>query len=255
MADIEAGAGGRTQAPSPLRRVASAVGGLGFVPVFVLAFGYAPSCMGFGGPALAHVNACPRAVALLGAPIAQPWIGLSCGNAETEDDDGEASWSMPVSGPSGRGTLDIRAIERGGQWQFGVLTLSAAGHEIDVLACEAGGTGDVAPITHRTLAGTVTTIVGEPGVSSGQACTIAIDPAEGAQNCRVVIVCGARTLYGEGSGGYGHCGVDASGAVTMRDGNPSATDHDPMVDLRASEVVVTDQGRAGTWVATVSLSP
>jgi hypothetical protein len=41
----------------------------------------------------------------------------------------------------------------------------------------------------------------------------------------------------------------------MRDGNPSATDDDPMVDLRASEVVVTDQGRAGTWVATVSLGP
>ncbi len=254
MSDVEVGPGGRTEAPSPLRRVASALGGLAFVPVLVFAFGYAPSCMGFGAPALAHVNACPRAVALLGAPIAQPWIGLSCGNAETEDDDGQASWSMPVSGPRGRGTLDIRAIEHVGHWQFRMITLSAGGHEIDVLACEAGGTGDVVPIPHRVLAGTVTTIVGEPGVSSGQACTVTIDPANDVQNCRVVIACGARTLYGEGTGGYGHCGVDASGAITMRDGNPSATDDDPMIDLRASEVVVTDQGRAGTWVATVSIA-
>ena len=53
---------------------------------------------------------------------------------------------------------------------------------------------------------------------------------------------GDRTLYGGGTQGYGHCAGDATGAITMRDGNPTSVDGDPMIDLRlgANEVVLTD---------------
>ncbi len=257
MADIEVGPEGRQAQTSLFSRFMSIAAGVLFLPVLVVGISSAPSCMGFGEPALAAVNACPAATAALGTPIAQSWMGISCGNAETEDDDGSASWSMPVAGPSGRGSLDIAAVERGGHWRFRSLVLSAAGHTIDIVACAAGGTGDMTPIAHRVVTGTATTIVGEPGVVSGAACTVTLDPSEGTQTCRVGIVCGARTLYGGGSGGYGHCSTDASGAITMRDGNPSTVDGDPMLDLRlgAHEVVVTDQGRDGAWVATITTAP
>lgn len=257
MPDEEVGPAGRTPVRGPFARIISVLGGIVMLPAFAFAFALAPACMGFADPALSMVNACPAATAALGAPITQGWLGLSYGNAETEDDDGRASWSMPVAGPSGRGTLDIRAMERAGRWQFGALVLTAGGHEIDVIACAAGGTGEVVAITHRALAGTATTIVGEPGVASGAACTVTIDPSEGAPSCHVAVVCADRTLYGEGSSGYGHCAVDAGGALVMRDGNPGSVDGDPMLDLRlaANEVVVSDQGRAGTWVVTITTRP
>lgn len=257
MPDEEPSPGTRTPVKSPFARIANVAMGVLATPLAVLAFGQAPSCMGFGPPALQAVNACPSAVAALGSPITQPWVGLSCGNAETEDDDGSASWSMPVVGPNGRGTLDIQAGERGGRWQFGVLTLTAGGRTIDVLGCEAGGTGEQVAITHRALVGTVTTIVGEPGVAVGAACSVTVDPSEGAQSCRVGVVCGDRTLYGGDTHGYGHCAADARGAITMRDGNPSGVDGDPMLDLRlgANEVVVTDQGERGIWVVTLATVP
>lgn len=255
MPDLEVGPGGREPVKSPLARLASVAMGVLFLPVFVLAFSTAPACMGFGDPALRVVNACPAATAALGSPVSQSWMGLSCGNAETEDDDGNASWSMPVAGPSGRGTLDIRAIERDGRWEFGSLVLTTGERTIDVVSCAAGGSGEVVLVTHRELAGTVATVVGPASVAAGARCTVTLDPSDGAQTCRVAVTCGGTTLYGGGTQGYGRCMADASGALTMRDGHASADDGDPMIDLRLAsrEVVITDQTAAGTWVVSLTL--
>lgn len=256
MPDFEVGPGGRAPTQSPLARIARVAMGAAFLPVLVVGFSFAPACMGFGDPALRLVNECPAATAALGAPIAQSWMGLSCGNAETEDDDGRASWSMPVAGPNGRGTLDIAAVERGGRWDFGRLVLTAAGRTIDVVSCAAGGSGVVMAVTHREVTGTVGTVVGQPGVATGAACTITIDPAPegGVQNCHVLVACGGTTLYGAGTGGFGQCTTDASGALRMEDGRPTSDDHDPMLDLRlgAHEVVVTDVTPQGTSVVTIA---
>lgn len=256
MPDLEVGPEGRTPARSPFARMLNVLGGFAALPMILLAMAGAPSCMGFADPALAALNACPAATAALGAPIHQGWMGISCGNAETEDDDGRASWSMPVAGPSGHGTLDLRGIEQGGTWQFRTLVLTTGGQTIDVLGCAAGGTGAPVTITHQALRGVVGTLVGQPGVATGDACTVTVDPADGAQSCRVEVTCGARTLYGGGTHGYGHCTTNASGAVLMRDGSPTIDDCDPMLDLRlgANEVIVTDQGSAGLWVATIAIT-
>lgn len=126
--------------PGPLRRALRMLGGLVALPLGVLAFGTAPSCMGFGPPALALVGQCQTATAALGAPITQSYVGFSCGNAETEDDDGRASWRMPVAGSRGSGVLELDADERSGTWTFGHLVLTPSGGQpIDVLACAAGG--------------------------------------------------------------------------------------------------------------------
>jgi hypothetical protein len=260
MPDFDVGPGGhqiRRPERTMLSRLPSMLMGAATLPLVLVAMAGAPSCMGFGTPALAAVNACPAATAALGSPISQGWTGISCGNAETEDDDGRASWSFPVAGPNGHGTLDLQGVERSGSWQFRTLVLTAGGRTIDVLGCSAGGTGEMVTITHREVHGTATTIVGEPGVASGDACTVTVDPSDGAQSCRVGVTCGTRTLYGGGTSGYGHCSADASGAVTMRDGNPTSVDSDPMLDLRlgANEVIVTDQGTSGTWVVTITTAP
>ena len=239
---------------SPMGRIAGTLSGVLMLPLFVLAFASAPACMGFGQPALDIVNQCPAAVTALGSPITTSWLGLSYGNAETEDDDGTANWTFPIAGPRGRGSLDVLARERSGRWQFGRMLLTTGGHSIDVVACAAGGTGAVVAITHRELSGTVTTIVGAPGVVQGASCTVTIDPSEGVQTCHVTVACGGTTLYGAGGGGFGHCAVDANGAPLMRDGNPSSVDGDPMLDLHVAtnEVVITDQNAQGTWVVTVT---
>lgn len=257
MPDFDVGPGGQQPIQSSFRRLMNVGLGMMGVPIGLAIFAYVPSCMGFREPALDMVNQCATATRALGTPITQSYVGLSCGNAETEDDDGEASWSFPVAGPSGRGTLDLRGVERSGTWQLESLTLSTGGRDIDVIACAAGGTGEVVPITHRALTASVGAIVGEPGVAVGASCTVTIDPSDGPQNCRLNVTCGERTLYGGGSGGYGHCGVDASGALTMRDSNPSATDGDPMFDMRlgSSEIVITDQASSGTWVVTLAIAP
>lgn len=245
---------GREPSKSPMRRILGTLSGVMMLPLFVLAFASAPACMGFGQAALDVVNQCPVAVTALGAPITTSWLGLSYGNAETEGDDGSANWTFPIEGPRGRGSLDVLARERSGRWQFGRMVLTTGGRSIDVVACAAGGTGAIAAITHRELSGTVTTIVGAPGVAQGASCTVTIDPSDGVLNCHVTVACGAMTLYGGGRGGFGHCAVDANLAPLMRDGNPSSVDGDPMLDLHVAtnEVVITDQNAQGTWVVTVT---
>lgn len=243
---------------SPLRRALGVLGGFVALPLGVLVMGTAPSCMGFGPPALALVGQCPTATAALGAPISQSYVGLSCGNAETEDDDGRASWRMPVAGPRASGVLELDADERSGTWRFGHLVLMpSGGAPIDILACAAGGTGLAARVVHEEHTGTVASAFGPAPVAVGASCRVQIDPVtDGAPTCRVVVTCADQTLYGSGTGGYGHCTTDAAGALVMRDASASAIDRDPMLDLQlgASSVTVSDQGASGLWALTVMLS-
>lgn len=245
--------------PSPLGRALRMLGGVIAAPIAVLALGSAPSCMGFGPPALALVGQCETATSALGAPVTQSYVGLSCGNAETEDDDGRASWRMPVAGPRSSGVLELDANEVSGTWTFGHLVLTpSGGAPIDILACAAGGTGLAANVVHQERRGTVASALGPAPASVGASCRVVIDPVtEGAPTCRVVVTCADQTLYGEGSGGYGHCTTDASGALVMRDVSSSAVDRDPMLDLSlgASSVTVSDQGSAGLWALTIMLTP
>ncbi len=245
--------------PSPLRRALGVLGGFVALPLGLLAFGTAPSCMGFGPPALALVGQCETANAALGAPISQSYVGLSFGNAETEDDDGRASWRMPVAGARGSGVLELDAVESAGTWRFGRLVLTpSGGAPIDILGCAAGGTGLAAVVAHQELRGAVATVIGSPPVAVGAPCRVLIDPVtDGAPTCRVEVTCEGQTLYGGGSGGYGHCTTDAAGALVMRDVSTSAIDRDPMLDLSlgASSVTVSDQAASGLWAVTVLLTP
>src|SRR5580704_13349496 len=99
--------------PWTARRIATATA---WPVVIVLAMPFAArfcgSCMGYEGVVMDQLNACPRATDLLGAPITESYMGLSCGNAGTGDDGSNASWRMPVSGPRGAGVYHFEAVEK-----------------------------------------------------------------------------------------------------------------------------------------------
>jgi hypothetical protein len=210
--------------------------------------------MGFEDPTLRAIEACPAAAAALGPPISRSYLGWSCGNAETEGSFGNASWTFPVTGSNGSGSVDVVAEMRGGPWRILSATVETSSGTWEVVHCSGGGPVDVVA-THFDA--TVTTAIGTGPVARGTACGIDLGPGDGPWPCHVVVTCGAETLYGAGSTGYADCSADASGAITVRDGEPSSSGGDPTLDLRvgAGEAVLTDTGASGTWVLTLSFAP
>lgn len=225
------------------------LGGLLVWPVLFVAFTGAPACMGFEDPTLRAIESCPRAAELLGTPVTRSWLGMSCGNAETSDDTGNASWTFPVAGPRGSGSVEVYATRRGGPWVVHRATLEASGTTVDVTSCTEGGPIAIEAQTH---AATVTQVIGAPGVVVGTPCSVQVTPSSGGvYNCRIQIDCGASNLYGSrSSNGYASCGLDAQRGLRARDDSPTPQGGDPTLDLRLGEgeVILTDQTGGGTWV-------
>lgn len=235
--------------PRTRQRLLGLLIGIVLWPTIFVALTSAPACMGFEGATIQAIESCPRATEILGTPVTRSWIGMSCGNAETADDTGDASWTFPVSGPRGSGSIDVYATRRGGPWIVHRATLEAEGTTIDVTSCTEGGP---IAITEQRHTATVTQVIGSPGVEQGGRCTIAITPSSGGPyNCRIQIDCGATNLYGSrSSNGYASCGSGAGGGLVARDDTPTPQGGDPTLDLRLGdgEVILTDQTGAGTWV-------
>lgn len=84
--------------------------------------------------ALATARGNPAAVQALGTPIKDGWF--PSGNIETSGSTGESDLAIPVSGPSGSGTLYVRATKSLGDWRFTMLVLQVkgSGERIDLLA-------------------------------------------------------------------------------------------------------------------------
>jgi hypothetical protein len=236
---------------NPIRAV---VGLATIAPIVVLVSGGVPWCMGFEAPALRRIEACPLAVEALGAPVSRAWLGLSCGNAETSGATGEADWTFPVAGPRGRGALDLVAVKQGGDWVLHRALLETDRGSIDVLTCTGGGPIGVQNATYRAR---VATILGEPAVAAGDACTVTVEaaPPGGTSNCRVRVDCGGRLLYGAGTTGYASCSRGQAGGLVGRDDMPTSSGGDPTLDLdvAAREVILTDQTSRGTWVVQLAL--
>lgn len=68
----------------------------------------------------------------LGEPIEPGWF--VSGSVNGTIGSGSAELSIPVSGPSGQGSLEVVARESGGKWSFSSLTLEQAEHpSLDLL--------------------------------------------------------------------------------------------------------------------------
>jgi hypothetical protein len=228
------------------------------VLLFPFAGRFCGSCFGYEPVVMAQLNACPLATGRLGSPITESY-GLSCGNAETEDDDGHASWRQPVSGPKGGGVYRFDVLEKAGVWVVASATLDVGGETVDVRQCAfaARGEGVLAP---RVLRGRVDSVSGPAPVAAGAACTATVTPGAGPFGCRVVVACGDATLYGaKDTSGFTRCRVertpDGREAITALD-RPTDPMSDPELDLHTAtgEIVVDDRRQAVPFRVRIALN-
>lgn len=86
--------------------------------------------------ALARAAADPRVIEKMGQPLEAGW--LTTGNISVSGPSGNASLSIPVSGPASKGTLYVVAKKSAGRWQFETLEVEVAGdpNRIDLLETE-----------------------------------------------------------------------------------------------------------------------
>jgi len=221
----------------------------------------AASCMGYNDLVMGRLRSCPQAQQLLGDDIGPAYVGMSCGNAETEGSFGRASWSMPVRGSNGRGTYQFAAEKRGSGWQMLSGQLTANGQTVDILSCSGGGGGGGA-VTAQVLQGTVATVTGTPPVPQGSQCTVAVTPVSGGQfNCRVQVQCAGQTVYGGGQSGFTNCMMQPGAAggmgVVANDTGMTPADGDPSLALQGGNntVMVSDQGAGGMWSINIATTP
>ncbi len=94
------------------------------VGIIGLAFGAMRSSTPYQ-EAMQMVNTDSAAIEVLGEPIEAGW--LMSGSIETSGSSGTASFSIPVSGSKGEGTLYVEAQRTGGRWHYDQLYLEVDG--------------------------------------------------------------------------------------------------------------------------------
>lgn len=111
---------------------------VGFVGVIVgivmLVFGAMKSSDAYKG-AVARAHADARVVEALGNPMEEGI--LFTGNINVSSDSGHAEFSIPISGPKGKGELEAVADKSGGVWNYTTLVVEMdGGKKIDLLTPE-----------------------------------------------------------------------------------------------------------------------
>jgi len=74
----------------------------------------------------------PRVIEMLGQPVNVGWF--ISGSIKTQNRDGYANLSIPISGPRGKATIDVSAVKRRGQWIYNEIIVTKEKEEIDLLS-------------------------------------------------------------------------------------------------------------------------
>ncbi|MEP7008822.1 MAG: cytochrome c oxidase assembly factor Coa1 family protein [Acidobacteriota bacterium] len=84
--------------------------------------------------ALVRAQADPEVVAALGSPITTGFF--TSGSINTSGPTGDAAFSIPLSGPKGKGTIQLEAKKSAGEWTFTTLVVDVKNppQRIDLLA-------------------------------------------------------------------------------------------------------------------------
>jgi len=102
----------------------------------------------------------------------------------------------------------------------------------------------------------VAAVTGSPPVSVGAICTVAVTPVrDWVSNCRVVVRCGAITVYGAENTGYAACFVDGGAPARAYDRKPSHQNGDPtlFLDVPHDRAVLSDRIDEREWSVTLAL--
>jgi len=108
-----------------------------------------------------------------------------------------------------------------------------------LLVCIGGGATlfHAKVVTHPGFAavahtGTVTAAGGLVGVTPEQSCSLRVSPVpRGTFNCRLLLTCGARVVYGDGVMGYAHCALIDGVPVRATDTHTTGEEGDPALAL------------------------
>lgn len=84
--------------------------------------------------ALVKASSDPEVVAALGTPITAGFF--TNGKINTSGSTGDAAFSIPLSGPNGKGTIELEAKKSGGDWTYEklVVEIEKTKQRIDLLA-------------------------------------------------------------------------------------------------------------------------
>lgn len=81
--------------------------------------------------AVARAKAHPDVIAALGTPIEEG--ALPSGSINVSGTSGTADLSIPIHGPSGKGTVAVQAEKFAGKWEYRRIVATVNGQEIDLL--------------------------------------------------------------------------------------------------------------------------
>ncbi len=210
-----------------------------------------PRCDGAYEPAIAALNACPSAVAMLGGNIQQAYVGMACGSSETSGSYGRSNWKIPVKGDRGSGSYEYGGRNNGQGWQLDYGRLRVGDQIINIWPCATGGATAVQALTMATaMTGTVSSVAGAAAVQPGTPCTITLSPTPEAAtqrgfNCHIKVQCANAVIYGWEGSGYTSCQLAAGRPMSANDAQGASAGDDPMLALNvnARTCTVSDDGQ------------
>ncbi len=245
-----------------------AIGGPLIAAVVMFAGGSMPRMDGAYGIAMQELNSCSAVTDRLGKPVEQKRWGGTWGSSDTRGGQwGNAQWSIPVAGPKASGRYSYAAeLHGGGAWQILRASLKIGEDTINVVPCGDGWlaktieSGKKSAPLYQSFGevGTVAKASGRTSVKSGDVCEVSVTPVAGFQkntqfNCRIIVRCGPKVIYGWENSGYMNCETDRGMPTRANDPWGTAKDTDPMieVDLPNNRVVVSDDNPESTYTITI----
>ena len=88
--------------------------------------------------AIAEIEKCSAVTEALGTPIEEVPYSLGCGEYSSGGGFAAASYTIPVQGPKGSGSLTYMAEQHGGPWNVHGATLSTSSGTITAVPCGGG---------------------------------------------------------------------------------------------------------------------
>lgn len=232
------------------------------IPLVVLGIFFASSMTGGDkAEALVSLEHCRESQRALGTPITTRTLAMP--GLDNNDNTELAKRSLPVQGSGGEGRYRYLAEKAGGEWTIRHGVLETDDRYLMVVPCGGSVTQSDAEGRLRTGysgAGSARNVEGAAPVQDGDPCTVEVHPDPNFPgtvtfNCRVVVTCGGKALYGATPDvGYVFCSArDGAPAMAVDEtGTGGGRGGDPMLRLNLPGRQVQLSDDAG-WSFTVDL--
>jgi hypothetical protein len=257
------GGGGRAASGRSPRQVLVRVGAGLVIPLVIVGIFFAVSMSGGDkAEALLSLEGCRESQRALGTPIGVRQLAMPPG-VDSNNNSELARRALPVKGSGGSGRYRYLAEKTGGAWTIRHGALEMDDRYLMVVPC--GGSVSESDAEGRlntgySGTGSVRNVEGPAPVRDGEACTVEVHPDPNFPgtvtfNCRVVVTCGGRAVYGASPDtGYVFCSardgapamaVDSTGTAGERGGDPMLR-----LNLPGGEILLSDDPG---WSFTIDL--